>query len=109
MPKIDKVVPACSGGPDQVQADIQCPELVAYLVGRGLPFREAGHLAGQALTLAEERGLGPENLNLEDFRSLSAEAEQYFGPDVYNILEDGTAAKRRNISGLSGSATGHDV
>lgn len=79
---------------------LNATELADYLTTRGMPFREAHHVTGRAVALAEEKGVGLEELNLEELRSLCPD----IGPDVYTVLDYDTAVKRRNMPGGTGPA-----
>ena len=57
-------------------------DLADYVVRRGVPFREAHHIVGQAVRLAEERVCALADLALEDYRSLWPG----FEPDLYDAL-----------------------
>ncbi|MCL6431253.1 MAG: argininosuccinate lyase [Anaerolineae bacterium] len=76
-------------------------ELADYLAGRGIPFREAHALVGQAVRLALQRGVGLRDLSLEYYRSLSPA----FGADLYGVLDvDAALARRRAHGGTAPSA-----
>ena len=77
---------------------LNATELADYLVTRGMPFREAHHVSGRAVAMAEELGVGLENLTLDQFRSLS----DLIGEDVYTALDYDTAVARRNVPGGTG-------
>jgi argininosuccinate lyase len=78
-----------------LDASLLATELADYLVMKGLPFREAHHLVGQAIQL------GPLN-------TLSAEAlaavSPAFGPDVVQVWDFAAAVERRAV--LGGTAVG---
>ncbi len=80
---------------------VNATELADYLVGRGIPFREAHHLTGRAVALAEARGLGLENLSLEDYQGISPLIEE----GVYKVLEFAAAVARRESRGGTGPAS----
>ena len=77
---------------------LNATELADYLVGKGLPFREAHHATGQAVALAEERGLALEDLELETLQTLCP----LIGRDVYAVLDFEQAVARRETSGGTG-------
>jgi argininosuccinate lyase len=69
-------------------------ELADYLVKKGLPFREAHHLVGQAVRL------GPlEQVPLAVLQALSPA----FGADVAELWDFRAAVDRRNIVGGTGT------
>ncbi len=76
-------------------------DLADYLVKRGLPFREAHHLVGQAVRLAEERGIGLLALSLEDYRTIWPA----FEPDLFDVLSfEGSVDARSARGGTARSA-----
>ncbi|HIU17215.1 MAG TPA: argininosuccinate lyase [Candidatus Avidesulfovibrio excrementigallinarum] len=77
---------------------LNATELADYLVGKGIPFREAHHITGRAVALAEERGVRLEELPLADLDALC----DRIGEDVYTVLNYDAAVARRNTSGGTG-------
>ena len=77
---------------------LNATELADYLAMRGMPFREAHHITGRAVAMAEEQGVGLEELSLEALRSLSP----LISEDVYAVLNYDTAVRRRNMPGGTG-------
>jgi argininosuccinate lyase len=63
-----------------------------------MPFREAHHVSGRSVALAEEKGCGLEDLSLEELRGLSELIEE----DVFVALDYDTAVARRNVPGGTG-------
>jgi len=74
---------------------LNATELADYLAAKGVPFREAHHVAGSAVAMAEKKGCGLEDLSLDELRSLSDKIEA----DVAEVLKYETAMKRRNTPG----------
>ncbi len=79
---------------------LNATELADYLAGKGIPFREAHHLTGRAVALAEEQGKGLEELSLAELHSISPAVS----PDVFAVLDMGNAVARRNTPGGTGPA-----
>lgn len=77
---------------------LNATELADYLVSRGIPFREAHHITGRAVALAEERNLPLEALPPEDLHALCERIE----PDVFDVLDYRAAVARRNAPGGTG-------
>ncbi|MBQ4077133.1 MAG: argininosuccinate lyase [Mailhella sp.] len=77
---------------------LNATELADYLVTKGMPFREAHHVSGRSVALAEEKGCGLEDLSLEELRGLSELIEE----DVFAALDYDTAVARRNVPGGTG-------
>jgi argininosuccinate lyase len=78
-----------------IDAGMLATDLADYLVEKGLPFRQAHILAGQAVQLASQRGQSLDTLTIEDFHTLSPA----FGPDVYLVFDPQRSVARRNAIG----------
>ncbi len=74
---------------------LEATEIADYLAARGLPFRQAHAVAGQAVRLAEERGGTLGELSLEDYQALSPVIER----DLYQALAVDSAIDRRQSPG----------
>ncbi len=70
-------------------------DLADYVVKRGLPFREAHGLVGQAVRLAEERGIGLRDLALEDYQGIWSG----FEADLFEALSYEGSVEARNTRG----------
>jgi argininosuccinate lyase len=85
--------------PDRMRAAIDpgmmATDLADYLVRKGLPFRQAHALAGQAVQLAGKMGKPLDKLSLAEFQSLSVLIE----PDVEEVFNPQQSVARRNASG----------
>ncbi|MDY7000627.1 MAG: argininosuccinate lyase [Thermodesulfobacteriota bacterium] len=77
---------------------INATELADYLAAKGLPFRDAHAIAGQAVSYAERQGKGLEDLSLEKLREFSSLVER----DVFKVLSHKSAAARRETPGGTG-------
>jgi argininosuccinate lyase len=77
---------------------LNATELADYLAAKGLPFREAHHATGAAVALAEKKGVGLEDLSLDELRAFSPLVEQ----DVFAVLEFEAAVCRRKLPGGTG-------
>ncbi len=78
---------------------LNATELADYLVAKGLPFRRAHRITGRLVALAESKGLGLEDLSLEDMRWISDLVEA----DVFKALDYQAAVDRRRAPGGTGS------
>ncbi len=85
---------------DKMQAALS-PSMLAtdvaeYLVRKGVPFRDAHHLSGQAVTLAEQRNTGIDNLDLKDWKGISP----HFGTDIAQIFgyEQSTVSYAQSVN-----------
>ncbi len=90
--RTDRMREACKAG------FLNATELADYLVGRGLPFREAHHVTGQAVAAAEREGKGLEDLTLPELQALEPRIES----DVYAVLDYAAAVRRRETPGGTG-------
>ena len=70
-------------------------DLADYLVRRGVPFRETHHVAGAAVRLAEEKGVGLSALSLAELRSLHPAFEE----DVAGVWEMEASVEARDVVG----------
>jgi argininosuccinate lyase len=70
-------------------------DLADYLVGKGIPFRQAHHLVGQAVALAEKEGQPLSGLSLAQWRAISPK----FGEDILRVFDLKTAMTRRDQTG----------
>ncbi|MFC5385672.1 argininosuccinate lyase [Aquamicrobium segne] len=71
-------------------------DLADWLVRElGIPFREAHHITGHAVALAEEKKTGLEKLTLEDFKSIHDGITQ----DVFSVLSVQNSVKSRQSFG----------
>jgi argininosuccinate lyase len=77
---------------------LNATELADYLVGKGMPFRQAHHATGRAVAHAEQAGKGLEDLSLEELRAFS----NLIDDDVFDILRYEAAVARREAPGGTG-------
>jgi len=70
-------------------------DLADYLVRKGIPFLEAHNAAGRLVRLCLDRGIGLEELPLQDYR----EVQPLIGEDVYKCLTLEACLKARDIPG----------
>ncbi len=66
-----------------------------YLVKRGVPFREAHHITGQAVAYCIREGKGLEDLSLEEWRRFS----NRFGEDIKEVVSVYSSLKSRDTEG----------
>jgi argininosuccinate lyase len=73
-------------------------ELADWLAGEGVPFREAHHIAGRAVALAEGQGKGLDELSLAELQSI----DPRIGEDVLGRLSvESAVAARRSAGGTA--------
>ena len=82
----------------QLEPGLLATELADYLAKRGVPFREAHSLVGQAVRLAEMKTIPFDTLTVTDLQSISP----HFGMDAAAVLQVSTALAQRNIHGGTG-------
>jgi len=70
-------------------------DLADYLVKRGLPFREAHKLVGQAVLVGEQRGLPLSQLDYAEYERLSPA----FGRDLYGVFDYEASVEARHVTG----------
>jgi argininosuccinate lyase len=80
-------------------------DVAEYLVRKGVPFRTAHHLSGQAIALAEGRGIGIDELDLNDWRGISkhfeADIASVFGYERDHVSYEQSIASRDVTGGTS--------
>ncbi len=82
------------------QGFLNATELADYLAAKGVPFRQAHEMAGRAVRLAEQQGVGLEQLELAQLQGISDQVED----DVYEALDPRTAVNRRTSAGGTSAA-----
>jgi argininosuccinate lyase len=86
----------------QASADpaLLATDLVDYLVKRGVPFREAHHLVGRLVAVAEKQNKPLNKLGLASLR----EIDSRLGADALKIFDLGRAMQRRKLVGAPGTS-----
>ena len=69
-----------------------------YLVGKGVPFRDAHGVIGRMVLYCLERNCALDDLSMEEFRQFSP----CFEEDVYDAIRIRTCIDRRNTAGAPG-------
>jgi len=81
-----------------IDASMMATDLADYLVGKGVPFRDAHVIAGKAVKLAAVEGKSLDELSLAEYQGLNGA----FGPDVYTVFDPLKSISRRNAPGGTG-------
>ncbi len=85
--------------PERMRAAIDpgmlATDLADYLVRKGLPFRQAHALAGQAVQLAGKLGKPLDTLSLQEFQTL----HPLIDLEVYAVFDPQQSVARRNVTG----------
>ncbi len=69
-----------------------------YLVGKGVPFRDAHGIVGQLVLMCIEKNKALDDLSLDEFREISP----VFAEDVYDAISMKTCIAKRNTDGAPG-------
>ncbi|MGE4293189.1 MAG: argininosuccinate lyase [Desulfovibrio sp.] len=77
---------------------LNATELADYLVGRGMPFRQAHHASGACVALAESLSCGLADLSVAQMTGAGATV----GDDVYEVLSYRASVERRVSPGGTG-------
>ena len=74
-------------------------DLADYLVRKGMPFRQAHHVVGAVVALAERAGKQLNRVSLAELQSV----DQTFERDALGVFDLRRAMARRNITGAPGT------
>ncbi len=74
---------------------LDATELADYLAAKGIPFRQAHRAAGQAVSLAEIKGVGLPDLSLEELKNVVPGLSGVVEEDVFAVLDPAAAVRRR--------------
>jgi argininosuccinate lyase len=85
---------AAAGDPSLLATD-----LADYLVKKGMPFRQAHHVVGSVVALAEKSAKPLNRLTLAELQS----ADKAFGRDALAVFDLKRAMAKRNLTGAPGT------
>jgi argininosuccinate lyase len=74
-------------------------DLADYLVSKGMPFRQAHHVVGAVVALAERSGQPLDRFSLAELQGV----DKHFGPDAKAIFKLKKAMARRRLTGAPGT------
>jgi len=74
-------------------------DLADYLVKRGMPFRQAHHVVGAVVAMAEKTGKPLNKLTLAELQTV----DKTFGRDALGVFNLKTAMAKRNLTGAPGT------
>jgi argininosuccinate lyase len=74
-------------------------DLADYLVRKGVPFRQAHHIVGKVVALAEKTGKPLNQLTLAELQSV----DKKFGRDTLGMFDLKRAMAKRNLTGAPGT------
>jgi len=99
LPVVAGVIRTLRVHPDRMRAALDlsmlATDLADDLVKRGVPFREAHRKVGEAVRLAEARGVTLSQLPAEDYRRIAPE----FGADLAEVLDFAHSISAHDIAG----------
>ncbi|MCY0871139.1 MAG: argininosuccinate lyase [Acidithiobacillus caldus] len=98
-----RMLPGLQTRPERMRASAlegfaTATDLADYLVRRGVPFRDAHAVVGRAVRLAQERGVGLEQLSLADLEAISP-AIDATALEVLSL--EGSVAARNHLGGTA--------
>lgn len=110
LPVVTAIIETLKLNPDKMRSalteDMLATDMAEYLVSKGMPFREAHHVVGQVVRLADERGIGLTKVPLADLQGLSS----LFDADVAEWLTfEKSVARRANLGGTAPDAVKEQV
>jgi argininosuccinate lyase len=98
--KVNKPVCVCAAADPALLAT----DLADYLVKKGMPFRQAHHVVGAVVALAEKTGKPLNHLTLPELQSIEpVTGTKYFGRDAQGVFNLKTAMAKRNLTGAPGT------
>jgi argininosuccinate lyase len=93
--KVNK--PVCAGA--AADPALLATDLADYLVKKGMPFRQAHHVVGAVVALAEKTGKRLNQLTLAELKGVNPT----FGRDALGVFNLKTAMAKRNLTGAPGT------
>ncbi|XP_044732277.1 argininosuccinate lyase [Chrysoperla carnea] len=75
--------------------DMLATDVAYYLVRKGVAFREAHHLAGQVVSLSEEKHISMPELTINDYKTIS----DIFESDIFNIWNYENSVEQYKVIG----------
>ena len=93
--KVNKPVCACAAADPALLAT----DLADYLVKKGMPFRQAHHVVGAGVALAEKTGKPLNQLTLAELQGI----DKTFGRAALGVFNLKTAMAKRNLTGAPGT------
>ncbi|HEB64874.1 MAG TPA: argininosuccinate lyase [Chloroflexi bacterium] len=99
LPVLAGAIRTLTAHPDRMESALDdfmlATDLADYLVGRGIPFREAHALTGQAVRRALEAGVPLGTLSLSTYRAI----HPVFDESVYQVFDPRASVARRKAVG----------
>ncbi|HIY00070.1 argininosuccinate lyase [Faecalicatena contorta] len=76
-----------------------------YLVGKGVPFRDAHGIVGQLVLYCIDKGIALDDMTLEEYREISP----VFQEDIYDAISIDTCVNKRVTTGAPGKKAMEEV
>jgi argininosuccinate lyase len=99
LPVVTAMIRTLRLNPEKMRAalgeDMLATDLADYLVGKGMPFREAHHVIGRIVTIAAEEGVNISQISFTDLQDLSP----LFESDVVKVFDFTASVARRKAPG----------
>ena len=76
-----------------------------YLVGKGVPFRDAHGIVGQLVLYCIEKGIALDDMTLEEYKAVSPVFEE----DIYDAISIRNCVELRNTIGAPGKKAMQEV
>jgi argininosuccinate lyase len=77
-----------------IDSTMMATDLADYLVGKGVPFREAHAMVGKVVRVAGERNVSLEEISLEEYQAIGP-----FEAEVYQVFDPMKSVEKRNAIG----------
>jgi len=99
LPVLVSAIKAISQNKDRMASAIDsfmmATDLADYLTEKGVPFRDAHESAGKAVKIASQKGLGLDQLSIEDYQFINPN----FFKDLFTWLDPRESVNRKNSLG----------
>jgi argininosuccinate lyase len=85
-----------------IDSALLATDLADYLVEKGVPFRKAHEMAGQAVRAAEEKKISLEEMPLEEYQAIGGAlggVKNPFEADLYQVFDRRNSVARRTATG----------
>lgn len=99
LPVITAIIRTLKLNPDRMRAalgeDMLATDLADYLVKKGLPFRQAHHVVGRVIQIAQDQGITLSQIPIENLQDLS----DLFTDDVRDVFDFSASVAARKAPG----------
>ncbi|MDW8352534.1 MAG: argininosuccinate lyase [Anaerolineae bacterium] len=110
LPVVAGAIRTLKVNPERMRAGLDpamlATDVAEYLVRKGVPFREAHHLSGRAVALAESKGVRLDELEITDWQAVSP----HFDEDIARVFDFAQSVASRDVDGgTSPRAVGEQI